>query len=50
VAMVFQIVSLDDRRLVHSIGSLGEEQMEAIAEMLCELLGIGGTGNGSSPV
>ena len=38
--MVFQIVSLDDRFLVHRIGVLDDEQMAAIAEMLCELLGL----------
>lgn len=50
VAMVFQIVSLDDRFFVHRIGAVDEEQMAAIAEMLCELLGLGGTADGRSSV
>lgn len=41
VAMVFQIVSLDDQFFVHRIGVLSEEEMAAIAEMLCELLELG---------
>ncbi len=40
VAMVFQIVSLDDRRFVHSIGSVDGEQMETIEEILRRLLGM----------
>lgn len=50
VAMVFQIVSLDDRFFVHRIGVVDDEQMAVIAEMLCELLELGGTANGGSPV
>ena len=50
VAMVFQIVSLDDRFFVHRIGVVDDEQMAAIAEMLGELLGLGGTADGRSSV
>ena len=38
--MVCPIVSLDDRILVHRIGVVDDEQMAAIGEMLCELLGL----------
>ena len=48
--MVFQIVSLDDRFFVHRIGAVDDEQMAAIAEMLGELLGLGGTADGRSSV
>ena len=41
VAMVFQIVSLDDRFFIYRIGVPSEEEMAAIAEMLGELLGLG---------
>ena len=47
--MVFQIASLDDRFFVHRIGALDDEQMAAIAEMLGELLELGGTANCCSP-
>ncbi len=40
VAMIFQIMSLDDRRFIHRIGVVEREQYEALGALILELLGL----------